>query len=207
MRVMLFFPPQWTPAMPHLALPTLTAYLRPRGIEVIQRDLNIETYDTILTREYIDQSIAGLREARQTSSLPEPLRERIAWAVAQGPELSAQVEAAKAGVRSDAFFDGLRGASAFVQVSACLEIASLPFYPSSLDLLTFLPPAPVDSSRHLLSLVGDSHRNIFVDVFERIAIPDIVRTQPDIVGISIPTLAQMLPGMTLAHLIKQAGLE
>ena len=28
MKVLLLFPPNWTPAMPHLALPTLTAYLR-----------------------------------------------------------------------------------------------------------------------------------------------------------------------------------
>ncbi len=45
MKVMLLFPPNWTPSMPHLALPTLTAYLRMRGVEVIQRDLNAEVFD------------------------------------------------------------------------------------------------------------------------------------------------------------------
>ncbi len=207
MRVMLLFPPPWTPAMPHLALPTLTAYLRPRGIEVIQRDLNINTYDTTLTSDHVEQSLARLREARQTLDLPRPLRERIEWALAQGPALAAQVDGAKAALRSEAFFDGASGVRAFLEISACLEIASLPFDPSSLDLSTFIPPAPVDSSRHLLSLVGDSRRNIFLDVFRRIALPDIAHAQPDIVGISIPTLAQMLPGMTLAHLIKQAKLS
>lgn len=206
MRVMLFFPPQWTPAMPHLALPTLTAYLRPRGIEVIQRDLNIETYDTILTREYVEQSIARLREARRISSLPHALRDKVDWTLAEGPEFAARVEGAKTAMRSDAFFDGPSGVRAFLEISACLEIASLPFYPSSLDLLTYVPPADVDSSRHLLQTVRDPQRNIFLDVFRRIAVPDIVRTHPDVVGISIPTLAQMLPGMTLAHLIRQAGL-
>ncbi len=206
MRVMLLFPPPWTPAMPHLALPTLTAFLRPRGIEVIQRDLNIETYDAILTRGHVEQAIAHLHEAQRTLDLTPELRERLAWALAQGPGLAARVDAAKAAMRSDAFFDGMSGASAFLEISACLEIASLPFFPSSLDLLTFVPPAPVDSSRHLMSMVSDSRRNIFLDIFQRIALPDIVRAQPDIVGISIPTLAQMLPGLTLAHLIKQAGL-
>jgi len=32
MKVMLLFPPNWNPAMPHLALPTLTAFLRAHGI-------------------------------------------------------------------------------------------------------------------------------------------------------------------------------
>ena len=40
MKIVLLFPPNWTPSMPHLALPTLTAFLREEGIEVIQRDLN-----------------------------------------------------------------------------------------------------------------------------------------------------------------------
>ena len=34
-----------------------------------------------------------------------------------------------------------------------------------------------------------------------------MRERPDIVGISIPTRGQMLAAMTLAHLIKQAGLN
>jgi anaerobic magnesium-protoporphyrin IX monomethyl ester cyclase len=41
MKIFLIFPPQWTPAMPHLALPALTGYLRSHGVQVIQRDLNL----------------------------------------------------------------------------------------------------------------------------------------------------------------------
>ncbi len=44
-KVMLLFPPNWTPTMPHLALPTLTAYLRQEGVAVLQRDLNVEVFD------------------------------------------------------------------------------------------------------------------------------------------------------------------
>lgn len=47
---MLLFPPNWTPTMPHLALPTRAAYLRQNGVEVTQRDLNIEVSDEIIYR-------------------------------------------------------------------------------------------------------------------------------------------------------------
>ncbi len=57
MKAMLLFPPNWTPSMPHLALPSLTAYLRPRGVEVIQRDLNAEVFDHILTAGYLRASL------------------------------------------------------------------------------------------------------------------------------------------------------
>src|SRR5215217_6417719 len=61
MKVMLLFPPNWNPAMPHLALPTLTAFLRAQGIEVIQRDLNIEVFDEVLTRRHLERALAQLR--------------------------------------------------------------------------------------------------------------------------------------------------
>jgi len=61
MKVMLLFPPNWNPAMPHLALPTLTAFLRGHGVEVIQRDLNIEVFDEVLTRHHLERALAQLR--------------------------------------------------------------------------------------------------------------------------------------------------
>src|SRR5689334_238297 len=63
MKVMLLFPPNWNPAMPHLALPTLSAFLRGHGVEVIQRDLNIEVFDEVLTRRHLEGALAQLRQA------------------------------------------------------------------------------------------------------------------------------------------------
>jgi radical SAM superfamily enzyme YgiQ (UPF0313 family) len=53
----------------------------------------------------------------------------------------------------------------------------------------------------------ERERMVEEQIFRRGILPDIVREQPDIVGISIPTEGQMLAGMTLAHLIKQSGLD
>jgi radical SAM superfamily enzyme YgiQ (UPF0313 family) len=194
--------------MPHLALPALSSYLRSRGVEVIQRDLNLEVFERVLTRAYIEQSIARLRRVARSEtghSFGAP-RERVQWALAEGPKLAAQVEHAVEVMRSPAFLDGPTGLQALLTIGQSLEVASLPFYPASLDLLSYTPPAPVDSSRSLLQSVRDEQRNMFLDIFRRGVLPDIVREQPDIVGISIPTEGQMLAGMTLAHLIKQSGL-
>ena len=43
--------------MPYLALPWLTGFLRQNGQDVHQRDLNIETFDTILTRRHLRSSL------------------------------------------------------------------------------------------------------------------------------------------------------
>ena len=78
--------------MPYLALPVLTAVLRSHGIEVIQRDLNLETYDTVLSRPYLEQSLQRLRAAgagRRGDRWTVAPREKIQWALAEGPRLAA----------------------------------------------------------------------------------------------------------------------
>ena len=213
MKVMVFFPPNWTPTMPHLALPTLTAYLRTHGVNVIQRDLNAELFDTILSRDYLRASLDRLRArygphaAGHTAARgPAPNPEAIQWALRNGPQLAAQVESAKHTLRSDAFFDGPVGLRAFQVIADCLDLASLPYFPASLQLQTYEAAAPVDSSRALLHAVRDPQHNIFLDLYRQGALREIEREQPDVVGISIPSMPQMLAGMTLAFLIKEAGL-
>ncbi len=190
--------------MPHLALPTLTAYLRAHGIEVIQRDLNVEFFDTLLTRGALDDTLARLHE--QVRGHGRAASGALRAALADGPRLAAQVEGAKAIFRSPDFFDGAASLPAFLTLAQSLDLASLPFAPAVLGLTNFRPPAPVDSSRSLLRIVDDPQQNIFLDFFRQRVLPDIIREQPDIVGISIPTLDQMIAGMTLGHLIKTAGL-
>ena len=201
MKVMLLFPPHWTPAMPHLALPALTAYLRAQGVQVIQRDLNLETFEHALTRDYLAEMLARLCQDQHCA--PPQTVER---ALAEGPELAAGVEQAVRVVRSDSFLEGPAGVDALLAAARSLELASLPFYPAALELSRFAPAQPVDRSASLLRAVRDPRHNMFVPMFRRFVIPDIERERPELVGVSIATMDQMLAGLTLAYLIKEGGL-
>ncbi len=192
--------------MPHLSLPVLTAYLRRHGVQVIQRDLNLETFDAVLSRAYLEQAVERLG-AEFKPARPGGLPDRIRRALEQGAGLAGQVEQAKAIFRSPAFHDGEASLEAFGVIVRSLELASLPFAPAQLDLLHYVPASPLDSSRSLLEAVSDSQHNMFLDLFSRLVLPDIEREQPDILGISIATIGQILPGLTLAHLVKQSGLS
>ena len=132
-----------------------TAYLRHHGVEVIQRDLNQEVFDAILTRDFIQDSITRLRHERgprasrrskRPASPPPKMRQ---WALDQGPALAEQIDGAMDVIRGDAFFDGPTGVRAFLTTTQCLQVASLPFYPAALELSTYIPAAPEDSSRNL----------------------------------------------------------
>ncbi len=213
MKVALFFPPQWAPTMPHLALPTLTAFLRAKGVAVRQRDLNIELYDTLLSRSTIEQSVD--RAQRQFGSklapdydarrLPDP--KLVQWVLSDGPALAERVEPAKAVMRGPGFYDPQASLDAFLVLAQCLQIASLPFHPANIEFTSFRSAISEDSSTSLLQAVQDSRINPFLEFYQTQVLPDIQRDAPDIVGISIPTLSQMLAGMTLGRLIKKVGLR
>lgn len=212
MHVMLVFPPNWTPAMPHLALPTLTAFLRGHGVRVTQRDVNIEVFDTVLTRRYLERMLDRLRHEygphveRRSKRRVTPPRDLIVEALRSGPAIAARVERAKKVLRSPAFFDGPVGRDALMTVIDALRIASLPFFPAALELGTYRPAQTADSTTSILREVRDPQVNMLIELFTKGVLVDIERDQPDVVGISIPSMAQMIPGLTLAALIKDRGL-
>src|SRR5688572_21760214 len=212
MKVMLLFPPNWNPAMPHLALPTLTAFLRGHGVEVIQRDLNIEVFDQVLTARHLEGTLAQLRRdygPRGDRKPQRPVaapRELVAWALARGPQLIAQVERAKRTIRSESFFDGPIGRRAIETVADALQLASLPFFPAALEIGTYRPAMSADSTANILREVRDPQFNMLLEIYRHGVLADIEREQPDLVGISIPSMAQMTPGLTIAALIKERGL-
>ena len=229
MNIYLLFPPHWTPTMPHMALPVLTGWMRRHGHQVTQRDLNVETYDEILTHHHQHQALdqirrrfgapatpgapAGAGETRFDANTknPDPYRrpapERLAWALKQGPQIAKQVESAKAILRSPDFYNGEVCEPAFFTIAAALELDSISHFPARLDLGSFTDAERADSSRDLLRAVRDPRINPFFDIFRRGILQDLLRDRPPLVGISIPTQGQFLAGLTLAALIRDSGLK
>jgi len=209
MKLLLLFPPSWTPSMPHLATPTLTAYLRSQGVDAVQRDLNIEVMDHILTRQHLTRSLRLLRHRYKTRSArrrlhaSRPPRDAIDWALGSGPQLASSVERGKRVFRSDDYWEG--GRAALQTISASLHLVSLAYYPSQLELSAYSAPVREDMSVALLEMIADPHRNLFYDALNGDIIDSIVASNPDIVGISIPTMAQLVAALTIAHLLKKRG--
>jgi anaerobic magnesium-protoporphyrin IX monomethyl ester cyclase len=205
MKVMLLFPPNWTPSMPYLALPTLTAYLRQHEVEVIQRDLNAEVFDYILTEQFAQRSLDQLRSRR--FGVDRPPAGALDWAMREGTRIATSVEGAKGIVRSPAFYDGPTSLPAFETILDALRLASLPYWPASLELQTYHSAYRTDSSRSIFQAVDDHQRNMFVEIFEEILLDDLRREDPDVIGISIPCVNQIIAALTLARLIKKAVLR
>ncbi len=159
------------------------------------------SFDSLLTQAYLEDSLARLASEPPATLTPTTVRH----ALDHGADLARRVTSAKAVIRDARFYDGQTSVEAFMTLVQGLELASMPFHPTEFQITRFVPPGSVDSSRTLLQLVEDPGRNPFYAVFQRGIVQDILHELPDLVGISIPTMDQMLAGMTLAYLLKRAG--
>lgn len=198
--------------MPHLALPALAGYLRRRGHTVLQRDLNAEAFDEILTRKALRQALDRIQQrfgtpaGKRPTHGSQPDAGQIQQAIKRGKAIAESVEAAKAILRSPDFYEPARSEPAFDTIHAALELYSLAYYPARLELTGFTPAIHPDRSSELLKGVRDTHTNPFYELFSRTVVKDIQNERPDLVGISVPTMGQFLPAMTLAACIRDAGL-
>ncbi len=215
-KVMLVFPPDWYPSEPYLSLPTLTAFLRRAGHEVVQKDVNLEMYDWYFSADFLKRVLKRVpqqldrltrigrdrvlteAETELQVALCECTRSRIA-------ELSDQAEKAKAIVRSPEFYDidKLEWAiNIFREVTATI---SLVYSPARICM----PPMETDlsykifMSSEVLAAVEDTQVNVYRDVFEHILKPAIIEEKPDIIGISIVLRQQLFSTMTFCAMIKE----
>jgi radical SAM superfamily enzyme YgiQ (UPF0313 family) len=215
-KVMLVFPPDWYPSEPYLSLPTLTAFLRRAGHEVVQKDVNLEMYDWFFSADFLKRVLKrvpqqldrltrisrdrGLTDAETElqMALCECTRSSIA-------ELSEKAEQAKAIVRSPEFYDVDKlewAINIFREVTATI---SLVYSPARICM----PPMETDlsykifMSSEVLAAVEDTQVNVYRDVFEHLLKPAIIEKQPDIIGISIVLRQQLFSTMTFCAMIKE----
>lgn len=223
MRVTLVFPPQWTAAQPHFGMATLNGQLRRAGHEVRLFDLNLELIEEVLSPASVALSYrralsaAGLlpleialrsqTEAGGVERAAEKLSAIERW-MGQGPqqaaELREEVGPALATLRQPA---GFYSPASYVEANGvldrALELFSLPFYPSRLLWNAFLHPSYAFNPDPVIAFAQSLTDNPFRAAFA----PWVGRILEDgapLIGVSISAFSQVLPGLTLAMMLKEA---
>lgn len=215
-KVMLVFPPDWYPSEPYLSLPTLTAFLRAAGHDVVQKDVNLEMYDWYFSGDFlkrvlkrVPQQLDRLRKLSKKRDLEEweqelqlalcdLTRDRIA-------ALTEKAETAKRIVRGEEFYDAERLEWALNTFREITGVISLVYAPARICI----PPMETDLSykvfvsAEVLDAVQDTQVNVYRDVFEQILRPAIEAERPEVIGISVVLQQQLFSTMTFCALIKQ----
>src|SRR3990167_8823437 len=92
-------------------------------------------------------------------------------------------------------------------INEALRNMSALFYPSSITSLNNDMRYSVYSSRDIFKALDDEEENIFLDLYKKHILSSILESTPDLVGISITNTSQIIPGLTLARLIKNQHKE
>ncbi|MBN1643034.1 MAG: cobalamin-dependent protein [Anaerolineae bacterium] len=214
MKVLLVLPPHWQPFMPQLALPVLSAYLRANGVEVIQRDLNAELFERLLSSGHLRSVVRQMRreERRVAHKGLGAAQERenlelVSWARERGPALADRIDEVKATLRGPRFHAPALSRDAAFDLADGLRLASVPFYPAHLDIAGYHSPYPIDASQAIVVAARDRTFNLFRSFLQTAVLPQIRQERPDVVGISLTSSHQVVAAFTLAALIKEEGLD
>jgi hypothetical protein len=216
MKVSLLFPPTWHPSQPYLSLPSLTGFLAQAGVrQVTQRDLGIEVLDAILSESYGQEVYARLLdkrrelEAGRTGDAGPGSAEhyaRLVEAFERFPYLIDQIEPAKRSLRCDEFYDLDRYRECLFLIDKWLELVSTLYFPTRLTVVdNQFSSYSIYASKDLAKVIRDERQNPYIELFRDRFLSSILAEDPDLIGVSITATSQIIPGLTLCRLIKEAN--
>jgi hypothetical protein len=212
--VTLVFPPQGHFTQPYLALPCLKAFLQANNFPDVELiDANIEAYDHFLSAAYLSQAAERVRArlalAQYSSRSELSFRDLAGYRAAAESAASAKalierVEGAKRVLRGDGFDDMDRYVPAARTLYHGLRLVSAAHHPASLTPHNFTTSYSLECSHEVFAATRDEQQNPFIEYFRSELLPRIVARRPRVLGISIIYGSQLIPGLTLARLVKEA---
>ncbi len=214
MKVLLVFPPQWIPYRPYLSVPSLTAHLREKGIDVVQRDLNAEAYDLMLSQKYLLSLHERLKRNFEIKDSGQQLKTVIEqkyyndlfMAKSTLETIAGKVDQAKQALRGGEDFynaDTVTGANKILEQA--LAIISIAHFPTQINLNTLEFPSFGGRIEDINGLTLNTGQNPFADLFKEYFVPSILEESADLIGISITGYSQLVAALTLSRLIKAAS--
>jgi anaerobic magnesium-protoporphyrin IX monomethyl ester cyclase len=216
MKVSLLFPPTWHPSQPYLSLPSLTGFLAQGGVtNVSQRDLGIELLDKVVTHSYgaalyqelVDKQRALERERiGDTGPGSAEHLARVVESLDRFPYLIDRIEPAKESLRGEGFYDLESYKESLFLIDKWLEVLSTLYFPTRLTVVdNQFGNYSIYSSKDLMKVIRDEAQNPYIRLFQEHFVQSIVGDQPDLIGVSITATSQIIPGLTLCRLIKEAA--
>jgi len=210
MKTLLVFPPASDPAHPPLGIASLAGYLRDKGQDVTLLDLNISAYHHFLSGGNIELCTGKIRkrlldlESRNELSLDEAGEYRLLAENSLSAEyLGANIGKALSDLRDPSTYSSRsrysQSASVVRRAMQFVSAAHYPvrWYPRGFSM-SYLPTRSGD----VLRAMQDRGENLFVSFYES-CLHGIIPTDPDIVGISINYYCQLIPGLTLASILRK----
>lgn len=229
MKTLIIQVPQWYPMNPYLAGAVLVGEMKNAGYEAETYDMNIEFFNDILTADFVRSSFVkaksflkefngeaeknGYTEEKFSTYSPEvktklyrrkAIEEYLLKHSAGVENTINTVEDSVALLKDkERFYDPELHFLAKDTIIDALEIISLPYQPNKLTIDNYISnPFLTYNYEDIKKQCFDESMNMFIEYYER-KLKEINLSEYDVVGISISDLSQVIPGLTLARMIKE----
>lgn len=218
--------PQWYPVSPYLAGALLAGQLKSAGFQADTYDFNVEFFNDILTKEYIEKCLADAKEfvsdenAMSASgdfsddinakrAKTAQVRKKIIedYFKFDGGNIDNTVEKLEYSMKvlktKELFYDAEKLFEAKDVIASALDIASLPFAPSRIMLDNFIANSVFTYDfKDVDYQCKNADVNMFLPYFEK-KLETVDFSEYSFIGLSITDLSQLVPGFTLARLLKK----
>jgi anaerobic magnesium-protoporphyrin IX monomethyl ester cyclase len=210
LTLLLVFPPFTDATQPAAALPSLIAAVDDLGIKVDIWDVNLDAWDYLLDPvrqagwlarasrklDHLDRLsyLNGSKTAAYLSLIDGYLR---------GTAAVGHIVRAVEVMRTEAFYSPVEYQRAMNAIRGALAVASATFHHARLEWGRFFPACSLHSSRAIVREATRSRSNPFASLAREVIAPRLVTLRPDMVGISVTYLDQVVPALSLAAVCKR----
>ncbi len=211
MKIALIYPPSVDPTAPYLAVPTLAAWLRQHGVEVLPIDANLECWEALLSptaltnlAERLERRLAEL-DAQPALDHAEQLEYVALWrARGEAACVPAAVEGALAVLRDRSgqrFYDEQAYEQAVATIEAAQRVVSAAHAQLSVDFVAYRTPFSLLDGAEIARDAAPE-RNPFYAQFVELA-ARLSEAKVALVGISVAFPSQIQPAYGLAHVLRE----
>lgn len=200
MNTILIFPPVWECGSPYPSLAVLSAFLKMNNIKVDVMDLNIEVQHLLFSDfSYMDKQVERLQEKSMISS-DKAFIENADFCIWLYTQIKQRLKTDIITSIKDSKDEFEETKYKFI-CNYMRLIYSANYYPSSFSDLSYTYLFPIKSLTDTFSAVRDIEHNIFYEILKEKFLDRILKY--DVIGISVASFNQLVPGLTLAGLIKE----
>ena len=225
-KMLLIFPPQWTPISPHFAIPSLMGQIKRAGFQVESIDLNIEFFNDLLNKNtvekaYIESKIQfeylqeNLLKVFSPNKKPSDYTQEEQIFLYRYNKISTYlkkpqqyfinianlIENSKYDIKSENFYNPDKFIKAINTIDKALEIVSLPYSPTRIEFEGLVNPFFKFNYESMKYFVFDKTSNIFIDYYNK-QLSEIINKNADFIAISLNSSSQIVPGLTLTNMLK-----
>ncbi len=226
-KILIIFPPQWTPISPYFAVPQLAGQIKANGFDVETLDLNIEFFNDILNEQKLIEAILKSKLEydylqRNLLKVFVPNKKAIEYTqdeqiflfkynrikkylqnnINEIKTIPNLIDEAKNCIKGTDFYNPEKLINSLRIIDKALEMASLPYTPTKIEFEGLQNPFFKFNLDSIKYFVFDEKSNIFLEYYKK-RLQDILNKKADFIAISLNSSSQIVPGLTLTNLLKK----